>query len=60
MRKVIHAARLGESRWPFAAMSVTDVMRNDATVRLWAQPAFGEVVAVTNPGPKKALDTRGQ
>eukprot|EP00975_Prorocentrum_lima_P070276 12931083-Prorocentrum_lima.AAC.1 len=31
-----------------------------ATHRLWSFPAFGEVVAVTSPGPKKALDKRGQ
>eukprot|EP00975_Prorocentrum_lima_P023098 4860108-Prorocentrum_lima.AAC.1 len=33
-------------------------MRRNSTGRLWSQPAFGEVVTVTKPGPKKAL--RGQ
>eukprot|EP00975_Prorocentrum_lima_P053418 11202707-Prorocentrum_lima.AAC.1 len=41
-------------------MYVADVMRHKATHRWWSLPAFGEVVAVTNPGPKKALDKRGQ
>eukprot|EP00975_Prorocentrum_lima_P037099 7808075-Prorocentrum_lima.AAC.1 len=29
--------------WPFPAMDVTDVMRNNATGRVWMQPASGEV-----------------
>eukprot|EP00975_Prorocentrum_lima_P059494 12473712-Prorocentrum_lima.AAC.1 len=41
-------------------MYVADVMRHRATHRLWSLPAFGEVVAVTSPGPKKALSQRGQ
>eukprot|EP00975_Prorocentrum_lima_P029669 6228022-Prorocentrum_lima.AAC.1 len=28
--------------------------------RIWSQPAFGELVAVTKPGPKRALESRGQ
>eukprot|EP00975_Prorocentrum_lima_P050156 10502201-Prorocentrum_lima.AAC.1 len=40
-------------------MYVADVMRHGATHPLWTLPAFGEVVAVTNPGPKKALDKMG-
>eukprot|EP00975_Prorocentrum_lima_P068334 12920104-Prorocentrum_lima.AAC.1 len=35
-------------------------MRHNSTGRLWTQPAFGELVAVTKPGPKKALEARGQ
>eukprot|EP00975_Prorocentrum_lima_P021719 4575919-Prorocentrum_lima.AAC.1 len=35
-------------------------MRHRAAHRLWSLPACGEVVAVTNPGPMKALDQRGQ
>eukprot|EP00975_Prorocentrum_lima_P001644 352945-Prorocentrum_lima.AAC.1 len=41
-------------------MYVADVMRYRATHRVWTLPAFGEVVAVANPGPKKAFDPRGQ
>eukprot|EP00975_Prorocentrum_lima_P031446 6598310-Prorocentrum_lima.AAC.1 len=40
-------------------MYVADVMRHRAAPRLWTLLAFGEVVAVTNPGPKKALYKRG-
>eukprot|EP00975_Prorocentrum_lima_P010836 2303478-Prorocentrum_lima.AAC.1 len=35
-------------------------MRHCATHLLWALPAFGEVVAITSPGPKQSLDKRGQ
>eukprot|EP00975_Prorocentrum_lima_P014800 3139073-Prorocentrum_lima.AAC.1 len=35
-------------------------MRHNSTGRLWSQPAFGELVAVTKPGPTKALEARGQ
>eukprot|EP00975_Prorocentrum_lima_P041370 8691882-Prorocentrum_lima.AAC.1 len=35
-------------------------MRHTSTGKLWVQPAFGEVVAVTRPGPNKALGNRGQ
>eukprot|EP00975_Prorocentrum_lima_P061854 12882304-Prorocentrum_lima.AAC.1 len=60
MRKVLHAAEeLGPSFWPYASMSVADVMRHNSTGRLWRQPAFGEPVAVTKPGPKKVLEPRG-
>eukprot|EP00975_Prorocentrum_lima_P065192 12901997-Prorocentrum_lima.AAC.1 len=41
-------------------MYVADVMRHNSTGRLRNQPAFGELVAATRPGPKKALETRGQ
>eukprot|EP00975_Prorocentrum_lima_P061292 12849436-Prorocentrum_lima.AAC.1 len=41
-------------------MYVADVMRHNSTGRLWSQPAFGELVAVTKPGPMKALVARGQ
>eukprot|EP00975_Prorocentrum_lima_P064408 12897377-Prorocentrum_lima.AAC.1 len=41
-------------------MCVADVMRHNSTRRLWNQPAFREVVAVTRPGPKKALEQKGQ
>eukprot|EP00975_Prorocentrum_lima_P069321 12925700-Prorocentrum_lima.AAC.1 len=41
-------------------MYVADVMRCNSTGRLRCQPAFGEVVAVTRPGPNKALEPRGQ
>eukprot|EP00975_Prorocentrum_lima_P042223 8872231-Prorocentrum_lima.AAC.1 len=34
-------------------MYVGDVMRHNSIGRLWSQPAFGEVVAVNSPGPKK-------
>eukprot|EP00975_Prorocentrum_lima_P007485 1605617-Prorocentrum_lima.AAC.1 len=34
-------------------------MRHNSTGRLGSQPAFGESVAVTKPGPKKALESRG-
>ena len=29
-------------------------------VEFWNLPAFGEVVAITHPGPKRAMDMRGQ
>eukprot|EP00975_Prorocentrum_lima_P069013 12923808-Prorocentrum_lima.AAC.1 len=58
VRKVLHGSKIGEQYWPYAAMYVAEVMRHRATHRLWSLPAFGEVVAVTNPGPKKALDQR--
>eukprot|EP00975_Prorocentrum_lima_P054356 11401915-Prorocentrum_lima.AAC.1 len=32
------------------------VTRHRSTGRLWNQPAFGERVAVTRPGPKKASE----
>eukprot|EP00975_Prorocentrum_lima_P069436 12926405-Prorocentrum_lima.AAC.1 len=48
------------SFWPYAAMYVSDVTRHNSAGRLWSQPAFGEVVAVTRPGPRKALEPRGQ
>eukprot|EP00975_Prorocentrum_lima_P042256 8879558-Prorocentrum_lima.AAC.1 len=35
-------------------------MRHDSTGRLWNQLACGKVVAVTRPGPNKALEPRGQ
>eukprot|EP00975_Prorocentrum_lima_P045879 9597535-Prorocentrum_lima.AAC.1 len=41
-------------------MYVADVMRHNSTGRLWSQPTSGEVVAVTRPGPKTALEPRGQ
>eukprot|EP00975_Prorocentrum_lima_P023241 4889360-Prorocentrum_lima.AAC.1 len=34
-------------------------MRHNSTGRLWHRPALGEIVAVTRPGPKKALEPRG-
>eukprot|EP00975_Prorocentrum_lima_P053600 11246659-Prorocentrum_lima.AAC.1 len=58
-RKVLHGSKVNEQYWPYTAMYVADVMRHRATHRLWARPAFGKVVAVTNPGAKKALDKRG-
>eukprot|EP00975_Prorocentrum_lima_P020013 4211552-Prorocentrum_lima.AAC.1 len=61
MRKFLHIAEeVGPSFWPYAAMYVADVMRHNSTGRLWSQPAFGELVAATKPGPRKALDARGQ
>eukprot|EP00975_Prorocentrum_lima_P039043 8204232-Prorocentrum_lima.AAC.1 len=60
VRKVLHAADVGPSYWPYAAIYVADVMRQNSIGRLWNQPALGEVVAVTRPGPKKALEPRGQ
>eukprot|EP00975_Prorocentrum_lima_P004172 905350-Prorocentrum_lima.AAC.1 len=59
MRKVLHGSKVNEQYWPSAAMYVADVMRHRATHRLWTLPAFGEVLAITNPGPKRALDKRG-
>eukprot|EP00975_Prorocentrum_lima_P047745 9982426-Prorocentrum_lima.AAC.1 len=41
-------------------MHVADAMRHNSIGRRWSQPAFGELVAVTKPGPKKALESRGQ
>eukprot|EP00975_Prorocentrum_lima_P058882 12348381-Prorocentrum_lima.AAC.1 len=41
-------------------MYIDDAMRRNSTGRLWNQQAFGEVVAVTRPGPNKALEPRGQ
>eukprot|EP00975_Prorocentrum_lima_P020464 4309958-Prorocentrum_lima.AAC.1 len=35
-------------------------MRHNFTGRLWHQPPFEEVVAMTRPGPKKAFEPRGQ
>eukprot|EP00975_Prorocentrum_lima_P043686 9164871-Prorocentrum_lima.AAC.1 len=58
MRKVLHAAGLGQSYWPYAAMYVAEVMRQGSTGRLWCQPAFGEIVAVARPRPKKELEPR--
>eukprot|EP00975_Prorocentrum_lima_P019092 4017919-Prorocentrum_lima.AAC.1 len=58
MRKVLHGSRVNEQYWPYAAMYVADVMRHRATYRLWTLPDVGEVVAVKNPGPKKALYKR--
>eukprot|EP00975_Prorocentrum_lima_P028829 6057197-Prorocentrum_lima.AAC.1 len=56
MRKVLHAAaELGPSYGPCAATYVADVMRHNSTGKLSSQPVFGEVVAVTRPGPNKAL-----
>eukprot|EP00975_Prorocentrum_lima_P056462 11837789-Prorocentrum_lima.AAC.1 len=60
MRNVLHGSKIGEQVWPYAAMYVVDVMRHRATHRLWPLPACGEVVALTSPGPKKALEQRGQ
>eukprot|EP00975_Prorocentrum_lima_P040966 8604227-Prorocentrum_lima.AAC.1 len=34
-------------------------MRRNSIGRLWSKAAFGEVVAVTRPRPKKALEPRG-
>eukprot|EP00975_Prorocentrum_lima_P063764 12893492-Prorocentrum_lima.AAC.1 len=56
---VLHVSKIGEQCWPYAAMYVA-VMRHRATHRLWSLPIFGEVVALTHPGPSKALDQRGQ
>eukprot|EP00975_Prorocentrum_lima_P065219 12902149-Prorocentrum_lima.AAC.1 len=58
MRKVLHGSKICEQYWPYAAMYVADVMQRKVTHRLWPQPAFGEVVAVTNPARKKALETK--
>eukprot|EP00975_Prorocentrum_lima_P063907 12894391-Prorocentrum_lima.AAC.1 len=41
-------------------MYVADVMRHNSTGRLRSQPAFGGIAAMTRPGPKKALEPRGQ
>eukprot|EP00975_Prorocentrum_lima_P012319 2610766-Prorocentrum_lima.AAC.1 len=41
-------------------MAVADVMWHNSTGRLWSQAGLGELVAVTKPGPKKALESRGQ
>eukprot|EP00975_Prorocentrum_lima_P071037 12935409-Prorocentrum_lima.AAC.1 len=60
MRNVLHAAAVGPLYWPYAAIYVAAVMRHNSTGRLWNQPAFGEVVPVTRPGPNKALQPRGQ
>eukprot|EP00975_Prorocentrum_lima_P050368 10547060-Prorocentrum_lima.AAC.1 len=38
LRKVLHAAGLGEDFWPYAAMYITDVRQN-TTGRPWVQPA---------------------
>eukprot|EP00975_Prorocentrum_lima_P059660 12509213-Prorocentrum_lima.AAC.1 len=54
LREVLHAAGPGDTLWPYAATRITDVMRH-STGRLWVQPAVGEVVPVTSPGPKQAL-----
>eukprot|EP00975_Prorocentrum_lima_P038967 8185507-Prorocentrum_lima.AAC.1 len=35
-------------------------MRHNSPGILWNQPAFGDIVAVTRPGPKNALDPRGK
>eukprot|EP00975_Prorocentrum_lima_P059911 12561437-Prorocentrum_lima.AAC.1 len=35
-------------------------MRHNSTGRLCSQPAFGDLVAATKPGPKKALEARGK
>eukprot|EP00975_Prorocentrum_lima_P042633 8955335-Prorocentrum_lima.AAC.1 len=52
-RKALHAAvEVGPTFWPYAAMHVADASR------LWSQPAFGELVAVTRPGQKKALKSK--
>eukprot|EP00975_Prorocentrum_lima_P017802 3755368-Prorocentrum_lima.AAC.1 len=59
MRKVLHSAELGPSYWPKAAMYIADAIKHNSTGRLWNQPAFGAVVAVTRPGPNKALEPRG-
>eukprot|EP00975_Prorocentrum_lima_P037109 7810156-Prorocentrum_lima.AAC.1 len=53
VRKVMHGSKIRQRFWPSAAMYVADVMRHRATRRLWSRPAFGEVAAVTCPGPKK-------
>eukprot|EP00975_Prorocentrum_lima_P058719 12313518-Prorocentrum_lima.AAC.1 len=61
MRRVLHAAvEVGPTICPYAAMYVADVMRHNSTGRLWSQPASGELVAVTKPGPKRVLEARGQ
>eukprot|EP00975_Prorocentrum_lima_P054475 11423386-Prorocentrum_lima.AAC.1 len=61
MRRVLHAAvEVGPTCWPCAAMCVADVMRRNSIGRLWSQPALGELVAVTKPGPRKALEARDQ
>eukprot|EP00975_Prorocentrum_lima_P007676 1644936-Prorocentrum_lima.AAC.1 len=59
MRKVLHGSKVNEQYWPYAAMYVAAVMRHRAVHCLWSLPAFGEVVAVTNPGPKKASEKKG-
>eukprot|EP00975_Prorocentrum_lima_P009241 1968286-Prorocentrum_lima.AAC.1 len=58
MREVLHGSKVNEQYWPYAAMQCTLQMRHRATHRLWTLPACGEVVAVTNQGPKKALYKR--
>eukprot|EP00975_Prorocentrum_lima_P021845 4602068-Prorocentrum_lima.AAC.1 len=61
MRSVLHpAVEVGPTCWPYAAVHVADVLRHNSTGRLWRQPAFGKLVAVTKQGPKKALESRGQ
>eukprot|EP00975_Prorocentrum_lima_P033543 7037236-Prorocentrum_lima.AAC.1 len=61
MRRVLHAAEEGgPTCWSYAATYVADVMRHPSTGRRWSQPAFGKLVAVNKPGPKKALEARGQ
>eukprot|EP00975_Prorocentrum_lima_P017841 3763470-Prorocentrum_lima.AAC.1 len=52
------AVEVGPTFLPYAAMYVADVMRHNSIGRLWSQPALGELVAVTKPGPKKALEAR--
>eukprot|EP00975_Prorocentrum_lima_P017333 3664022-Prorocentrum_lima.AAC.1 len=47
--KVLHLSKIGDQCWPCAAMYVADVIIHRATHRLLSLPAFGEVVAVTNP-----------
>eukprot|EP00975_Prorocentrum_lima_P067715 12916507-Prorocentrum_lima.AAC.1 len=56
MREVLPAAELGPSYWPYAAMYIAAVIRHNSIGRLWTQPAFGDVVAVTRPGPKADLE----
>eukprot|EP00975_Prorocentrum_lima_P003493 762121-Prorocentrum_lima.AAC.1 len=52
MRRVLHAAvEVVPTFWPYAAMYVADVLRHSSTGRLWSQPAFGDLVAVTKPEP---------
>eukprot|EP00975_Prorocentrum_lima_P062869 12888047-Prorocentrum_lima.AAC.1 len=57
MRTVLHVSKIGEQLWPHAAMYVAHVMIHRAKHRLWSRPAFGEVVAITYPGPKKGFVT---
>eukprot|EP00975_Prorocentrum_lima_P051511 10788036-Prorocentrum_lima.AAC.1 len=59
MRRALHVAvEVGPIFWPYAAMYVADVVGHNSIGRLLSQPAFGELVALTKPGPNKALEAR--